>query len=403
MASKTKMTPEVFKQKAIDSLQSFDPGLVLRGAQLTLVGAYRALQNPNLFKSRHYKQAALAVLAGLLVRLILDLPIFAVRIFLSFSNLFVDLKTASWDDYIVSGLSFIEKNVLQLPFFLMTFTLRLQNSALDEMFMESLNWVDVTYLRKHASEHPENLRQPYYQNLVLWEKGAKANAPQDRRVGGKSLKQNDFLRGMVKKGVISLVVYLSSMVPMAGKLVLPAASAFSVHPAVGIGPAVGVFVAGLFVPRKRIVIVLQAYHASRTLMRQLLEPYFSRIPYTAAQKKKWYRERQGVLLGFGIGFYFLLRIPLMGILVYGIAEASTAYLITKITDPPPHPSQGMGYAASQAEWRGKEEFVRLDLNDLDKKVGKLIDEAKGGVEELKNNNNKSSEAGMMKKRGSKSS
>ncbi|KAK6540342.1 hypothetical protein TWF694_009145 [Orbilia ellipsospora] len=399
-SSKTKMTPEVFKQKAIDSLQSFDPGLVLRGAQLTVVGAYRALQNPNLFKSRHYKQAALAVLAGLLVRLILDLPIFAVRIFLTFSNLFIDLKTASWDDYIISTLSFIEKNVLQLPFFLMTLTLRLQNSALDEMFMESLNWVDVTYLRKHSSEHPQNLRAPYYQNLVLWEKGAKANETRggDRRGGAR---QNEFLRGMAKKGIISLVVYLSSMVPLAGKLVLPAASAFSVHPAVGIGPAIGVFVAGLFVPRKRIVVVLQAYHASRTLMRQLLEPYFTRIPYTAAQKKKWYRERQGVLLGFGIGFYFLLRIPLMGILVYGIAEASTAYLITKITDPPPHPSEGTGYAASQAEWKGKEEFVRLDLKDLDKKVVKMIDEAKVGIEELKNNNSTSG-GGSIKKRGSKS-
>jgi hypothetical protein len=39
------------------------------------------------------------------------------------------------------------------------------------------------------------------------------------------------------------------------------------------------------------------------------------------------------LFGFGVGFYIFLRIPLLGVLIYGIAEASTAYLITKITDP----------------------------------------------------------------------
>lgn len=32
-----------------------------------------------------------------------------------------------------------------------------------------------------------------------------------------------------------------------------------------------------------------------------------------------------------MGYYFLIKIPLLGVLIYGIAEASTAYLITKIT------------------------------------------------------------------------
>ncbi|KAF3199721.1 hypothetical protein TWF679_001238 [Orbilia oligospora] len=329
--SKTTMTPEVFKQKAIDSLQSFDPGLILRGAQLTVVGAYRALQNPHLFRSSHYKKAALAVAAGLLLRIIVDLPIFGVKILLTFSGLFVDLKTQSWDDWIIKGLQFLEKNVLQIPFFLMTLTIRLQRDALDEMFMESLSWVDQTYLQKHQNDNPSTL------------------------------------------------LYISSLIPWAGILVLPAASAWSLHPAVGIGPALGVFLTGLFVPRKQMVIVLQAYHASRSLVRTLLEPYFSRIPFTPAQKKKWYRERQGLLLGFGIGFYAFLRIPLLGVLIYGIAEASTAYLITKITDPPPSKPGREAleeYAADQAEWRNKQEFVTLPLRDLEEKVGRVISEVK---------------------------
>ena len=52
-------------------------------------------------------------------------------------------------------------------------------------------------------------------------------------------------------------------------------------------------------------------------------------------------------------------------LIYGIAEASTAYLITKITDPPPPPSDGEQFAESQVTWKNKQEFLRLPLANLD--------------------------------------
>lgn len=93
-----------------------------------------------------------------------------------------------------------------------------------------------------------------------------------------------------------------------------------------------------------------------------------------------------------------MKIPLLGVLIYGIAEASTAYLITKITDPPPPPtttplgggsgaggrgraangaggSGGVGpggaggevssFAESQTKWTNKHEFLRLPLANLD--------------------------------------
>lgn len=61
----------------------------------------------------------------------------------------------------------------------------------------------------------------------------------------------------------------------------------------------------------------------------------------------------------------MLTVPLLGVLVYGIAEASTAYLITKITDPPPPPAYSEGFAASQISWRNKHAFLRLSLGSLD--------------------------------------
>jgi hypothetical protein len=37
--------------------------------------AQRALQNPDMFTSEHYKQAAAAVVAGLAIRLIVSIPV----------------------------------------------------------------------------------------------------------------------------------------------------------------------------------------------------------------------------------------------------------------------------------------------------------------------------------------
>lgn len=52
--------------------------------------------------------------------------------------------------------------------------------------------------------------------------------------------------------------------------------------------------------------------------------------------------------------------------MYGIAQASTAYLITKITDPPPPPAYSSGFVESQVRWKNKHEFLKLSLDNLDK-------------------------------------
>ena len=62
----------------------------------------------------------------------------------------------------------------------------------------------------------------------------------------------------------------------------------------------------------------------------------------------------------------VLKTPFIGVLMYGIAEASTAYLVTKITDPPPSPVESEGFAESQVVWKNKHDFLSLSLDSLDK-------------------------------------
>ncbi|KAF2232400.1 transmembrane protein UsgS [Viridothelium virens] len=337
----------------------FDPNAILRGAQLTLVGANRALQNPGLFTSDHYRQAALAVAAGIAIRLVITIPIIGVRVILWFLSLFINMEASNWDNDVVEGLNFIEQSVLQVPFFLMTF-MRYITPTLDRMFMDSLDWVDRTYIQKHRGDDPNRLRAMYYPNLSLY--SAHGDQQNHRRPWEAAMA---FLVRYGRRAGISLAIYFLSYLPYVGRLVLPAASFYTFNRAVGLQPALVIFGSSLFLPRRYLVMFLQSYFSSRSLMRELLEPYFSRIRYNKEQKKLWFRDREGVLFGFGVGFFVFLKIPLLGVLIYGVAEASTAFLITKITEPPPPPSEAEQYRQRSIRWENKHEFLALPLANLD--------------------------------------
>ncbi|KJZ75643.1 hypothetical protein HIM_04800 [Hirsutella minnesotensis 3608] len=357
----------------------FNPNAVIRGAQLTLVGGKSPLQNPAIFTSGHYRQAACAVLLGVAIRLVIT----GIRVLLWLISMFSSSESTSWDTSIIEGLNFIGEYVLQLPLFLMVL-MRYVVPTLDNLsvfnrnysnflpwrtypltvsrsFMQSLDWVDRTYVQKHKDEDQEKLRDMYYTNLVQYSRAPEGG----KRSGSTSRALSAFLYRFARKGCISLALYILSYLPIVGKLVLPMASFYTFNKAVGLGLASIIFGTGVLLPRKYLVIFLQTYFSSRSLMRELLEPYFARVHFSKIEKRNWFRSREGVLFGFGLGFYILMRVPLVGVLVYGIAEASTAYLITKVTDPPPPPSRSKDYAANQQIWSNRHEFLNLSLADLD--------------------------------------
>ncbi|KAF2152596.1 transmembrane protein UsgS [Myriangium duriaei CBS 260.36] len=343
-------------------MSNFDINAIVRGAQLTVVGAYRALQNPQLFTSEHYRQAALAVAAGIAIRLIVSIPTIGVRVLLWVLSWFMDFQASSWDDDVLRSLDFIEHSVLQIPFFLMTF-IRHLSPALDAMFMESLRWVDQTYVKKHKSEDPSHLRAMYYPNLIMYPVTTSTASADQKKSPVDAMIATLYRYG--RKAAISIAVFALSYVPYVGRFVLPAVSFYTFNNAVGLEPALVIFGGGIFLPRRYLVMFLQSYFASRSLMRDLLDPYFKRVKFTKEQKKAWFRDREGVLFGFGVGFFVFLKLPLLGVLIYGVAEASTAFLITKITEPPPPPAEWKDQAQSQVHWRNKHDFLKLPLDKLD--------------------------------------
>lgn len=241
--------------------------------------------------------------------------------------------------------------------------------------MESLNWVDTTYIHKHRTDDPKTLRAMYYANLV--EYSTKNEKGESRPILEALLA---FAKRYGRKIGMLLGIYLASLVPMVGRFVMPAASFYTFRNAVGTTPAAVIFGTGVMLPKRYLVTFLHSYFASRSLMRELvrpylfqkstnsiqLEPYFSRIKFTPEQKRHWFSDREGVLFGFAFAFTFALKIPIVGVLIYGLAEASTAYLITKITDPPPNPAESKGFAETQVTWKNKHDFLELSLDHIDK-------------------------------------
>ncbi|KAJ5692423.1 hypothetical protein N7462_001846 [Penicillium macrosclerotiorum] len=341
-------------------MSNFEPNAVIRGFQLTVVGTVRALRNPELFKYEHFRQAALAIAVGVIIQLIIQIPIITVKFCLYVVSWIINLEHVTWDNALLNTLEFISKSVLQVPFLLMTL-MGYVTPTLDEIFMQSIQWVDTTYIQKHKSENPDTLRAMYYPHLSMFptKGGHRSSQPKSEAIMA-------FMHRYTKKMGTLLGIYLLSLAPFIGRFVIPLASYYTFRNHVGTAPATVIFGAGLFLPKTLIIRFLHTYFASRSLMRELLEPYFRRIKFTPDQKRRWFRDREGVLFGFAFAFTIVLKTPFIGVLMYGVAEASTAYLVTKITDPPPAPSEGHGFAESQVKWKNKHDFLRLSLDNLDK-------------------------------------
>ncbi|KAL8928494.1 MAG: hypothetical protein Q9208_001728 [Pyrenodesmia sp. 3 TL-2023] len=268
--------------------------------ELKSISAFRALQNPGLFKYEHYRQAAIAIVA--------------VKVSLWTLSFFINSETSTWDDQLVGGLDFIANSVLQVPFFLMSlmryitptldhmceFSKLMEGLILTAVVMDSLQWVDQTYIQKHQREDQKSLRALFYPNLRLYDTHgdtSKQKAPMDAAIA--------FLTRFGRRAAISLAIYMLSYLPIVGRFVLPAASFYTFNKAVGPVPATIIFGSGIFLPRRYLVMFLQSYFSSRSLMREL------------------------------------------------------------ITDPPPPPAYSERFAESQVRWKNKHEFLKLPLANLD--------------------------------------
>ncbi|NJK32509.1 MAG: EI24 domain-containing protein, partial [Deltaproteobacteria bacterium] len=78
----------------------------------------------------------------------------------------------------------------------------------------------------------------------------------------------------------------------------------------------------------------QTWLTARTVGWELVDPYFDRLGMGWSEQREFVREHRRSLLGFGLPLSLILAIPLVGPLLFGLAQAAAAVYVVR--EVPPH-------------------------------------------------------------------
>lgn len=342
---------------------------IFRGIQLSIVGIYRSLLDPKFWENKYYSLALRAILVSVIIQVSLYIPVILLELVFSLLSLFTSSDVVS---LLLDHLKFIQSHIFNLHFLLIT-SVKFFREELDGLFFESLKFADATY----KSNHPSETYQGYYESLVSVRPMPNNHGNRLRKLIGKlpliGQAQNSsiqkfslYLSKYLKRTSFTLFLYLVAHIPQIGPVIVSTFSFIKFNKIVGTPAALCVFSMGLLAPSHYLIIFLSTFHSARTLVSELLQPYFRRVmPYfSKVEKRQWLKVREGILFGFGISFYYLISIPYVGILMFGLAEASAAYLLTKISDPLPDSSKESstnlnrfaGWVSTQTVWNVESVF-----------------------------------------------
>ncbi|KAI8645149.1 hypothetical protein BD408DRAFT_412330 [Parasitella parasitica] len=284
------------------------------GITYAVQGIAIVIQNPSIRQQRFLKTFIyLSMLSFILLGLtnvLIATPIHVFRFILWFST---NDKASQADRALESANRFVRELVASVPLLALLFMRYVYPKPLDDLFMESLRYLD--------SIHPD--RAPYAS--ILAQQRFKRRYWVDMR---------DYLSRTWKKVRLGLLLLLLSMIPFVGKFVFPAAGAYTTYKALGKTQGIAVGICFFFLPRWATMKLVRALIGMRSLMRELLAPYFVRMRMSHREKRRWFSGRKDVLFGFSGIAYIIIRLPIVGIIGYGIAQAASAYMLTVVTEPP---------------------------------------------------------------------
>lgn len=277
--------------------------LVLEGLTLSFKGLLHSIQCPDVIKTY---QSSLTILLSIIFWIyILSLLVYWPLSF--FFNILV---------YILQHLPFFSQSSLQsveLGFSSISFRLFWKIS-----FLVPLATVIVTQYIIPSFEQTMFFGALHTLDPELCNKLKQENNPNFWAWLWKRVKRN------TKLGMISLIAYLLSLIPVVGVLVLPINSFFLTRRALGKELAVILSLALLTVLKPYTILFLKLWFSCRSLSFELLDIYFQCESVSA---KKSEADNRPLLMGFSFPWMFVLSIPIVGPLFFGLAQASTAMLV----------------------------------------------------------------------------
>lgn len=85
--------------------------------------------------------------------------------------------------------------------------------------------------------------------------------------------------------------------------------------------------------------VAQGYLTSRSLGWEMLDPYFDKLGWRYDDQRKFVDHHRGAMVGFGVPIALLMMIPIVGPLIFGLAQASAALLVADVLEKTPSAPQ----------------------------------------------------------------
>lgn len=86
--------------------------------------------------------------------------------------------------------------------------------------------------------------------------------------------------------------------------------------------------------------VLQGYLGARGLAWELLDPYLDKLGLGFSEQRAFVAAHRPALVGFGLPLTFLMAIPLLGPLLFGLAQGAAAQLVVEVIEGPARAPHG---------------------------------------------------------------
>lgn len=326
---------------------------IVRGIQLALLGGYRSLQNRQLYEIDVCCLALRLIQISIIIQIILWTPTYFCRFatyllsYLFNRNLAIDFDV----DYLLSILNMNYMMISSIRFF---------EPRLDGIFLMTLLFMD----NKSDQQYYANLMRLSFEHNEDLESHISILTSIKRKYNN-SIQFRKFVKTNTKTILSTLSIYLMCKKSSKLESILIVVLTFqNFDDKIGTVSSLILLVILSIIPKHHSLQFITIFGGSCSLMQDLLNPYFTRISLNKLEKNQWVRSREGLVLGFSICYFLIIRkLPWLGLLIYGIAEASTAYLVTKISNPPPEqPKQLINWCSTQLIWSVEEQSRILDGN-----------------------------------------
>ncbi|KAF9963167.1 hypothetical protein BGZ65_005436 [Modicella reniformis] len=343
------------------------PKEVIKGARLALEGCYIALTNPSFKHGQLYKTLfrllLFTLIAHLVTQILFFLPMAVMRNALRVLSYAIESDTSDSQRGLEMFSNKAHELMSSIPLLGLLFLRYLYPQPLDNIFVDALEYSDHLLLQDHARAKMEQSKNPNAVDplspsiFVMDHRGPFTPALLAYPYKVQTWREMwRYMRRTWKRLKWALLFLVLSWIPVLGRFAFPVASFLSTIQAIGSKPlAIAFAITSFMLPRSLSIYLLKGFFGCRALTRELLDPYFIRIGMNHHQKRKWFNYRKSVLLGFGIVFYVCCSIPIIGVAVYGLAQASSAFVLQSLADPPPPPVLKANESPKRQDSRSKKQ------------------------------------------------